>query len=178
MMFRLSVVLAVFAAFVLESCNGFLPTTTSSSRLHNSNSNKLTSRPDVVAAPLQMAFSFPSFGGGGGGKKMTIPADKKIVVVTGTSSGLGLGTAVDLLKKGNYFLICAVRDIEKMAVIAEQRGWDPKTYKILKLDLNSFDGTRAFFKEISAMKSRPIDRLVCNAAVYQPALATVSLCLL
>ena len=38
---------------------------------------------------------------------------RKLVVVTGASSGLGLSAAESLAKKGNYFVIMAVRDVEK-----------------------------------------------------------------
>lgn len=39
---------------------------------------------------------------------------RKLVVITGASSGLGLWTAKSLLDKGDYFLVLAVRDPEKM----------------------------------------------------------------
>jgi hypothetical protein len=38
---------------------------------------------------------------------------RKLVVVTGASSGLGLNAAVSLAKKGNYFVVMACRDVEK-----------------------------------------------------------------
>ena len=38
---------------------------------------------------------------------------RKLVVITGASSGLGLATAVSLAKKGNYFVVMACRDVEK-----------------------------------------------------------------
>ena len=38
---------------------------------------------------------------------------RKLVVITGASSGLGLATAVSLAKKGNYFIVMACRDVEK-----------------------------------------------------------------
>ena len=116
---------------------------------------------------LKMVFNF------GGSSK--IPANKKICVVTGTSSGLGKETAKDLLKKGNYYVILAVRDIEKMQKIADQEGFDKSSYSILELDLASFQSTKNFYKKLQSIKNRPLDRLVCNAAVYQPALPTVCL---
>ena len=38
---------------------------------------------------------------------------REIVVVTGASSGLGLNTAAELAKSGKYFVVMAVRDVEK-----------------------------------------------------------------
>jgi protochlorophyllide reductase len=45
-----------------------------------------------------------------GGVKMGL---KKLVVVTGASSGLGLNTAVALAKDGGYHVVMACRDTEK-----------------------------------------------------------------
>ena len=111
------------------------------------------------------------FGGSSGGG--SIPAGKKIAVITGTTSGLGLETARALLNRGDYYVICANRDVAKMEAIAEQEGFDAKSYKVLELDLGSFDSTRKFAKKLQSVKSRPLDALVCNAAVYQPALDKV-----
>lgn len=38
---------------------------------------------------------------------------RKLVVVTGASSGLGLNCAATLAKTGRYFVVMAVRDIDK-----------------------------------------------------------------
>lgn len=38
---------------------------------------------------------------------------RELVVITGASSGLGLATAVELSKSGKYFVVMAVRDVEK-----------------------------------------------------------------
>ena len=46
--------------------------------------------------------------------------DRKLCVITGTSSGLGRSTLNHLTKKTDeYHVICAVRDVTKMEVIAE-----------------------------------------------------------
>jgi NADPH:quinone reductase-like Zn-dependent oxidoreductase len=39
---------------------------------------------------------------------------RELVVITGASSGLGLATAVALAKQGKYYLVLAVRDVDKM----------------------------------------------------------------
>ena len=41
----------------------------------------------------------------------------------------------------------------------------------MRVELNSFELVRAFCKELQEFKcSRPLDRLICNAGVYQPSL--------
>lgn len=94
---------------------------------------------------------------------------KKLCVITGASSGLGLETAKALANKGDYFVICAVRDVEKMKAVADEQGMDPKRFAVLKLELSSLESVRQFVYDLKAFKSnRPLDRLVCNAAVYLP----------
>jgi protochlorophyllide reductase len=38
---------------------------------------------------------------------------RKLIVITGASSGLGLACAVALAQTGRYFIVMAVRDVEK-----------------------------------------------------------------
>ena len=45
--------------------------------------------------------------------------DKKIAVITGTSSGLGKMTARALLRTGEWHVVGAVRDLDKMELVAE-----------------------------------------------------------
>lgn len=120
---------------------------------------------------LNMMFNFNS-----GKASSSFPTNKKLCVITGTSSGLGKETAKALIK-GNeeYFVVCAVRDVDKMKAIAEKEKFDPSRYAIMDLDLSSFDSVKRFANDLKKRKSKPLERLVCNAAVYQPALPTVSL---
>ena len=92
----------------------------------------------------------------------------------GTSSGLGKETAKSLIESGDYYVVCAVRDVEKMKKIATDEKFDESSYSILELDLASFESTKKFVKTLQSSKTRGIDSLVCNAAVYQPALPTVN----
>jgi len=97
--------------------------------------------------------------------------DKKLVVITGTSSGLGRKTAQALLRTGEYHVVGAVRDIDKMETVAELDDFDTNNFTPMEVELNSFDSVREFcnnLKEFSCGK--PIDRLICNAGVYQPSL--------
>lgn len=97
--------------------------------------------------------------------------DKKICVITGTSSGLGKQTTKHLLRNGGWHVICAVRDVDKMNLVAEEEGFDPTSFTVMKCDLASFQSVRDFVGELKEFKAeRPIDRLVCNAAMYQPSL--------
>mmetsp|Transcript_70347 Transcript_70347/g.132320 ORF Transcript_70347/g.132320 Transcript_70347/m.132320 type:complete len:492 (-) Transcript_70347:160-1635(-) len=97
--------------------------------------------------------------------------DKKICVITGTSSGLGKMTARALLRTGEYHVIGACRDLEKMGVVAEVEEFDMDSFTPMHLDLASFDSVQTFCAELEKFRcDRPIDRVVCNAAVYQPSL--------
>lgn len=97
--------------------------------------------------------------------------DKKLVVITGTSSGLGRKTAQALLRTGEYHVVGAVRDLEKMEAVAEIDNFDLENFTPMKVELNSFDSVRQFCKDLEEFKcSKPVDRLICNAGVYQPTL--------
>lgn len=97
--------------------------------------------------------------------------DKKLVVVTGTSSGLGRKTAQALLRTGKYHVVGAVRDIDKMEAVAELDEFNTDDFTPMHLELNSFESVHKFCDELKEWKmSKPIDRLVCNAGIYQPTL--------
>jgi len=98
--------------------------------------------------------------------------DKKIVVITGTSSGLGKAATKALLRAGDYHVVGAVRDLEKMKIVAELEGFDMDRFTPMYLDLTSFESVHNFAKDLDKFRGdRPVDRLVCNAAVYQPTLS-------
>jgi len=95
-------------------------------------------------------------------------AGKKLVVITGTSSGLGRECAKALIDR-DYFVICAVRDIEKMYEVANENEFNPNNFAVLELDLASLGSVRKFVSNLKAFKSnRPLTAVVCNAAVYLP----------
>ena len=97
--------------------------------------------------------------------------DKKLVVVTGTSSGLGRKTARALVRTGKYHVVGAVRDVDKMAVVAEIEDFDTDRFTAMECELNSFESVRDFCKNLDEWRcNKPIDRLICNAGVYQPSL--------
>mmetsp|Transcript_13335 Transcript_13335/g.12916 ORF Transcript_13335/g.12916 Transcript_13335/m.12916 type:complete len:398 (+) Transcript_13335:116-1309(+) len=148
------VVAAIF--IVLGISNAFIP----------SNLGRVSTKPSDSKHDLNMMFGFNS------GSSSKIPADKKVCVITGTTSGLGKETTRALLNKGDYYVICACRDVEKMNQVAEAEGFDKDRFTVLELDLGSFDSVKKFAKVVKTVAKRPLDRLVCNAAVYQPALQT------
>ena len=69
---------------------------------------------------------------------------KRLVVITGTTSGLGLSTLKALLKREDSFVVCAVRDTQKMKDIIKAEGMDSSNLAVLKLDLGSFQSVRDF----------------------------------
>jgi len=94
---------------------------------------------------------------------------RKLTVITGASSGLGLNTAVALSKTGRHFVVMAVRDIEKAKRVAKEMGMAEGSYVVMKLELGSLQSVRDFVFNLKAFKSlRPLDNLICNAAVYRP----------
>jgi len=97
--------------------------------------------------------------------------DKKLAVITGTSSGLGRKAALALLRTGEYHVIGAVRDLDKMEVVAEIDGFGSENFTPMYCELNSFESVKSFCRNVEEFKStKPIDRLICNAGVYQPTL--------
>ena len=92
---------------------------------------------------------------------------KGSVIVTGASSGLGLATAKALAETGKWHVIMACRDFLKAERAAKSAGMSKENYTIMHLDLASLDSVRQFV-DAFRRSGRPLDVLVCNAAVYQP----------
>eukprot|EP00930_Biecheleria_cincta_P071190 TRINITY_DN58710_c0_g1_i1.p1 TRINITY_DN58710_c0_g1~~TRINITY_DN58710_c0_g1_i1.p1 ORF type:complete len:459 (-),score=75.07 TRINITY_DN58710_c0_g1_i1:104-1480(-) len=91
----------------------------------------------------------------------------KTVIITGTSSGLGLAAATSLAASGDWHIIMACRNPAKMQAAAEEAGIAEESFTILDLDLASMSSVRRFVEAFRAL-GRPLDALVCNAAVYLP----------
>lgn len=94
---------------------------------------------------------------------------KSTVVITGASSGVGLYAAKSLAQRGNWHVVMACRDLEKAEKAAESVGMPAGSYSIMHIDLASLDSVRKFVDSFRAM-GRPLDALVCNAAIYMPLL--------
>ena len=80
-------------------------------------------------------------------------------------------TARALLRTGQYHVVGAVRDLDKMELVAEIEEFDQDSFTPMHVELNSYESVRQFCGELNAFKKgKPLDRLICNAAVYQPSL--------
>ena len=98
---------------------------------------------------------------------------KKIVVITGTSSGLGRKTARELLRTGDYHVVGAVRDLDKMATVALDDDFPKEAFTPMHVDLNSFDSVRQFCDDLKKFKcNKPVDRLICNVTTQNAAART------
>jgi len=94
---------------------------------------------------------------------------RKLTVITGASSGLGLNTAETLVKTGRHFVVMAVRDVEKGKKVAKELNFPEGSYTVMKLELANLQSVRDFVANLKAFKSaRPVNNLICNAAVYKP----------
>jgi len=94
---------------------------------------------------------------------------RKLTVITGASSGLGLNCAATLSKTGRHFVVMACRDVEKGKRVAQEMNMPPDSYVVMKLELGNLQSVRDFVFNLKAFKSaRPINNLICNAAVYKP----------
>ena len=94
---------------------------------------------------------------------------KRIVVITGASSGLGLSATRALISQGGYFIVAAVRDTKKMDALAKEMGLSRADYVAMKLELASLRSVKDFVRNLKLfLPARPINHLICNAAVYRP----------
>ncbi|MBD2040250.1 protochlorophyllide reductase [Microcoleus sp. FACHB-672] len=91
---------------------------------------------------------------------------KSTVVITGASSGVGLYAAKALAKRG-WYVVMACRDLEKAQKAAQTVGMSQDSYTIQHIDLGSLDSVRQFISNFRTL-GRPLDALVCNAAIYMP----------
>ncbi|OAY54929.1 hypothetical protein MANES_03G113300v8 [Manihot esculenta] len=122
-------------------------------------------RVGAVVRAQTMATASPAVNRSAGEGKKTLR--KGSVVVTGASSGLGLATAKALAETGKWHVIMACRDFLKAERAAKSAGISKENYTIMHLDLASLESVRQFVDNFR-QSGRPLDVLVCNAAVYQP----------
>ncbi|TYG74365.1 hypothetical protein ES288_D04G177100v1 [Gossypium darwinii] len=92
---------------------------------------------------------------------------KGTVIITGASSGLGLATAKALAETGEWHVIMACRNFLKAEKAAKSVGITKESYSVMHLDLASLESVRQF-ADTFRRSGRPLDALVCNAAVYLP----------
>ena len=75
---------------------------------------------------------------------------KPTVIITGTTSGVGLYAAKSLAQRG-WFVVMACRDIPKMEQAAKELNIPRDNYCIEFIDLGSLDSVRRFVKNFRAL---------------------------
>ncbi|MEO1133786.1 MAG: protochlorophyllide reductase [Cyanobacteria bacterium J06639_1] len=94
-------------------------------------------------------------------------SQKHTVIITGASSGVGLQAARSLARTGEWHVVMACRNLEKARAEGDRVGVPADSRSLIHLDLASLNSVRQFITEFRAT-GRPLDALVCNAAVYLP----------
>ncbi|HEY9655495.1 MAG TPA: protochlorophyllide reductase [Crinalium sp.] len=92
---------------------------------------------------------------------------KRTVVITGASSGVGLYAAKALAQREQWHVVMACRDLAKAEQVAQAVAIPKDRYTLMHIDVASLDSVRQFvtnFRETG----RSLDALVCNAAIYLP----------
>jgi protochlorophyllide reductase len=97
-----------------------------------------------------------------------VDTSKPTVIITGASSGVGLYGAKALADRG-WHVIMACRDLAKAQAAADSLGMSKDSYTLMHIDLGDLDSVRKFVSEFRSI-GRPLNALVCNAAVYMPRL--------
>ncbi len=95
-----------------------------------------------------------------------VQQNKPTVMITGTSSGVGLYGAKAITDKG-WHVIMACRDLEKTQQAAQTVGIAPESYTMMKVDLADLDSVQRLVTEFKA-SGISLNALVCNAAIYLP----------
>ncbi|MEX0588929.1 MAG: protochlorophyllide reductase [Cyanobium sp.] len=91
------------------------------------------------------------------------------VLITGTTSGVGLNAAKCLADRG-WFVVTANRDPVRAAAAAESLGIPSNQLSHLRIDLADLESVRLGVENLVVSLGRPLDALVINAAVYKPRL--------
>jgi short-subunit dehydrogenase len=87
------------------------------------------------------------------------------ILITGASSGLGKGMAVEFAKLGRNLALCA-RRVERLTELqAELLAINPEIKVLIKtLDVNDHDAVFRVFKEFDA-EMGGLDRIIVNAGM-------------
>ena len=96
---------------------------------------------------------------------------KGLVLITGTTSGVGLNTLKPLLRFG-WEVIAVNRSNKRAIEIAQKFLTEDEINNIhfIEIDLANLDHVRKGCSEILKNLTKPINSLICNAAVYKPRL--------
>ncbi len=100
-----------------------------------------------------------------------VKKSKGLVLITGTTSGVGLNTLKPLLRIG-WEVIAVNRSNKRAKVKAQQSLSDSEMENInfIEVDLSDLDDVRVGCNEILKKFKNPINSIICNAAVYKPRL--------
>lgn len=141
-----------------------------------------------VILPLVLAVLVPIFISetvGGWTRKYTSPVrfqpsrdipnlQGKVAIVTGSNTGIGYHTALELAKKGAHVIAAARSEVRGMTAIhqmeREMKGIPEKSkgkLTFLPLDLSSLDSVEQFVKKFKALKLPSLDLLILNAGVMK-----------
>ena len=96
---------------------------------------------------------------------------KGLILITGTTSGVGLNTLKPLVSLG--WEIIAVNRSNKRAFDSAQQSLtdsEMKNIHFIEIDLSDLDDVRNGCSEILEKFKNPINSIICNAAVYKPRL--------
>jgi protochlorophyllide reductase len=91
------------------------------------------------------------------------------VLVTGTTSGVGLNAVKALVDRG-WTVITANRDPVRAAAAADSLAIPSERLHHLRIDLGDLESVRVGVETLVASIGLPLDALVINAAVYKPRL--------
>ena len=94
------------------------------------------------------------------------------VLITGTTSGVGLYATKSLFERGWRVITanrCSVRAEASASAIGLPTN-SPRQLKHIQIDLGDLDSVRNGAKSLLEDLEKPLDALVCNAAVYLPRL--------
>jgi len=89
--------------------------------------------------------------------------DKKRVLITGASSGLGLATAVELARLGAHVIMAVRSGIPQKGEEVKRRSGSNRV-DMIRLDLADLESLESFTKE-ALERFGPVDIIICNAAM-------------
>ncbi len=100
---------------------------------------------------------------------MADAASAGTVLITGTTSGVGLNATRALVERG-WTVITANRDPVRASAAADALGLPRERLHHLRIDLGDLDSVRAGVETLVSSVGLGLDALVINAAVYKPRL--------
>jgi len=93
---------------------------------------------------------------------------EKTIVVTGSSSSIGLCAARSLVSRNDCHVIMACRNVEKAENAAQTLQFPEGSYSVIPLDLARLDSVREFVDTFEKGPYKGLNAVVCNAATWHP----------